>query len=151
MIPLLFVKMILTLYAFTCRNSIVVPIINKIGLGIGLSIWGGTNNIVSFIIGQIGIFGIPKEHLSNVPLGVVGVLLGVSGLVVFSQVKPDLEKKGENQYDNLDSAMENIIASVGADKTKATDEDTKKRTEGVALAVLAGFLYGFQYVPMQIW
>ena len=43
-------------------NFLTVPIIQCIGLGVGLALWAGTNMIVAFVVGAMGLEGVGQVH-----------------------------------------------------------------------------------------
>ena len=42
-------------------NLLTVSIVSSIGLGLGLSIWGGVSLVVSFVIGLVGVLGLEPQ------------------------------------------------------------------------------------------
>ena len=70
-------------------NVTAVPIIQCIGLGLGLLIWGGTALVVGWACAYFGLLGEASEKSQvHIPwLNILGALFAVASLVVFSQVK----------------------------------------------------------------
>lgn len=179
-------------------NFLTVPIVQRTGLGIGLAMWGGTNMIVAFVVGALGLEGIginlPKEQLTHPVCGLTGVVFALSALVVFSQVKtrvnplsndiPQDQQEAllSNTWNNTEEAEENPTPPetevLGTSTTETTPCSTLRRrwfeveeptagghnvatnqleegesnvAAGIAMAVIAGSLYGFMFVPLQIW
>ena len=81
-------------------NVTAVPIIQCIGLGLGLLIWGGTALVVGWACAYFGFLGERSEASQvHIPfLNILGALFAVASLVVFSQVKtgsPDADADGD--------------------------------------------------------
>ncbi len=41
-------------------NMLTVPIVRRLGLGVGMSLWGGTSVVTSFTLGALGLPGIQR-------------------------------------------------------------------------------------------
>ena len=65
-------------------NTLAVPVINLIGLGLALLIWGATNMLMGWATGVFGLFGTEKDHLENEALNYAGVSLAVVALLIFT-------------------------------------------------------------------
>lgn len=61
-----------------------MPIVNAVGIGVGLSIWSGTCLLLTWVWGRVSVFGLVPDHLSSVALGVIGILLSALSLLFFS-------------------------------------------------------------------
>lgn len=204
-----------------CGNFLTVPIITRVGLGIGLALWAGTNMIVAFVIGAVGLESIgldlPKESLKYPNLGVIGVLLAIMALVLFAAVKPAVESSNpqhgnndngstasnqlqvgqlpssqdqrpesepvsvvqpllqhfevsssssptpsyqsynsQNEEDNDHEARPNttrhhISAIHIEDDDQGRNSHKNASLLGICMAIMAGTLYGFQFVPLTLW
>ena len=64
---------------WTVGNLTAVPIINMIGLGMGILVWGTVNCVVGWACGRFGLFGtkatIPSSPVINY-LGLIMVVIG---------------------------------------------------------------------------
>ena len=87
-------------------NLLTVSIVNSIGLGLGLSIWGGWSLVVSFVIGVVGVsfLGLDPQVIDEA-FGIPGVILAVASLVVFSFVKPSVKKDDDEDSDDLNRPL----------------------------------------------
>ena len=54
-------------------NCMSVPIINSIGLSMGLLIWGAANMLMGWAIGKFGLFDLTENTLSHEGLNYAGV------------------------------------------------------------------------------
>ena len=73
-------------------NCMSVPIINSIGLSMGLLIWGAANMLMGWAIGVFGLFGLEKNDIKHPALNYTGVALAVIALGIYSQIKASLGK-----------------------------------------------------------
>lgn len=206
---------------WACGNFLTVSIIGNVGLGIGLALWAGTNMVVAFLVGAIGLekagIDLPKEPLQRPICGVFGVALAIAALVVFATVKPDGEMDSTTTSDNNDqnfseqereprtellgseaeepriptpesdnlfgasepllqhfevsnpSTPQLSLRPYGSDHEEEEEARHRRRVNtsanfetdgdashkniplGVFMAVVAGTLYGFQFVPLSMW
>jgi hypothetical protein len=149
-----------------------VPIIRNCGLGLGFATWSGVNLVVAFVVGTVGVGQIlPGEALNRPQLGGCGILLALIALVLFSNVKPAMEPNNseDRTIGNIDLDEPFLDPE---DDTGGTEEDEgaeyvshSARNEditedlssgankllGISFAIVAGILYGFQFVPSTIW
>lgn len=101
---------------WACGNFLTVPIIQAIGLGVGLAIWAGVNMIVAFVVGAIGMEGmgvpLPKEPLSHPTAGVFGVIFGVTALCLFANIKSGSDTHLEGEVEQADTNLDDPAAST---------------------------------------
>jgi len=125
-------------------NSMVVPIVKAIGLGLGMCIWGTTNLIVGWACGNFGLFGVEKESVSKPALNYVGVCFAILSVIVFANVKSETsENHPTKHYTKVLGEEEEMINSVGEKNSWIDKMSTgKKRIIGSGLAVFSGCCYG---------
>ena len=147
-------------------NCMSVPIINSIGLSMGLLIWGAANMLMGWAIGVFGLFGLEKNELDHPALNYAGVALAVVALGIYSQIKASLGKAAVDSglqplqvdtagkpipRDEEASASDSMIAPEPAvDFPPVDDEDgpsAAKRLAGLMMALVAGLLYGNNFTP----
>jgi hypothetical protein len=125
-------------------NLLTVQIVGAIGLGVGLSIWGGVSLVVSFVIGLVGVLGL-KPQVINYAFGIPGVVLGVASLIVFSLVTPTVKKADE--VSTAEEEYHELPATAGEDdvlQAPATSIFTRikglvmVRVGGVVVVVVGG-------------
>jgi glucose uptake protein GlcU len=68
-------------------NAFCVPVIQCIGLGLGILIWGGSNLLMGWASGKFGFFGIKKQSSNNETLNILGVVCSFLSLFVFFFVR----------------------------------------------------------------
>ena len=69
-------------------NAMGVPIIQCIGIGLGVSLWGSTNMLLGWASGHFGLWGIKQEVAEYPALEYVSVLSSLGGILLFLWVKP---------------------------------------------------------------
>ena len=163
---------------WACGNFLTVPIVRNCGLGLGFATWSGVNLVVAFVVGTLG-FGhmLPGEALERPHFGLVGILLAIIALVLFANVKPAMEPTTSNnnedttptigldEQDLLDRPFLDPEEYTGDPEEMELDEEEPSHQEetnvdhssgankvlGISFAMVAGVLYGFQFVPLTIW
>ncbi|KAK5964835.1 hypothetical protein GCK32_004075 [Trichostrongylus colubriformis] len=133
------------------RNVTAVPIMNALGLGMGMLIWGATNCICGWAVGRFGLFGVHATVPSLPLLNYLGLLMVIIGGVFFSQIRPtpsipntvETEERSSpvRGYSEEDSPLLDSASSIGVDRRR-------KRFIAVGVALLAGFFYGVTFVPV---
>lgn len=154
-------------------NLLCPLIIECIGIGLGLLIWGTANMTIGWMSAHFGILGVAKETVSNQKLNEIGFACAVASILIYSLVKPmgaeetslrkaakaaKRKKAGngvgysiqsgdiskESLKDVLDSPSE-----ISDGRMTGKMSDAKKRLVGCLLAVVAGCLFGTCFNPAQ--
>jgi drug/metabolite transporter (DMT)-like permease len=78
--------------AFWATGNVMVPkIIEFIGMGMGMLVWGATNFLVGWIIGLAGLGDVLAPATLVTPaLNIVGGIVGVASMLIFAFIKPTL-------------------------------------------------------------
>lgn len=129
-------------------NMLAVPVIQCIGIGMGILIWGGANLIAGWAGGHFGILLQTKVHVGNPGLNVAGALVCVLSLVIFFFVKTETTGDSDNS--------EGLLDGVEDGETKAEEKETfitrmdpkAKGLFGFFGACLAGLLFGCNFNPV---
>jgi len=150
-------------------NLLTVPIVKRLGLGLGLAIWAAVNLVVAFIAGMVGLGSLMEaEDIGNPALGALGVACAVAAVALFATVQPTLDKEpavggagAPNGHDleakllragaEAAAAGENRALSASGAAAAAPGDAGAEFRLGVCLAVGAGVLYGVQFVPLRVW
>ena len=61
-------------------------IIDTIGMGLGLSIWGSANMLTGWSSAHFGVLWVAKETVPKPALNVAGALVAVVAIIVYAQV-----------------------------------------------------------------
>jgi glucose uptake protein GlcU len=80
-------------------NLLVIPVLNRIGLGIGLLLWSVMNLLVGYGTGKLKLFGMTGTPVKSQALNLVGAALCVFSMVFFFFVKPDLRDEATRKRD----------------------------------------------------
>ena len=131
---------------WACGNAATPFIIQSIGMGLGLSIWGSANMLTGWSSAHFGILGVTKETVPHQPLNIAGALVAVLAILIYAQVKnkeaaaPPPEagwRKARKSYENVLLAPKEDTSAAG------------KKFTGVLVAVIAGILFGACFNPCQ--
>ncbi|KAE9417914.1 hypothetical protein Angca_003269, partial [Angiostrongylus cantonensis] len=133
-------------------NATAVPIMNVLGLGMGMLIWGVTNCVTGWAVGRFGLFGINASIPTLPLLNYFGLLLVIIGCVFFSQMRPTafvvtndgnfgVEENGLDRDDPENSPLLNPDEPVTVGRNN-------KRILAIFVALVAGIFYGVTFVPV---
>lgn len=151
---------------FWCTgNCLALVVINLIGMGLGLLIWGATNMLCGWASGTWGWFGIEKDEVSNPVLNYLGVVVAVVALLLYMNVGTE-----DSDEPSASSGPSGSSSGAGGDLSAGLLEDgvvtpskaavnspkedsgagTGKRILGMGLAALAGCCMGFNFDPVEV-
>jgi glucose uptake protein GlcU len=127
-------------------NTMSVPVINSIGLGMGMLIWGASNMLMGWATGSFGLFETTKDDLATPALNYVGVVLAVISLLTYTQVQSTTDAP------KTEAGLEPLTITTATDELATPskgDAPSAKipRTIGIAMAVVAGILFGNTFTP----
>ena len=74
-------------------NTLAIVVIQLLGMGLSVAIWGATSMLVGWATGKFGLWGIHAESVVINWLSYCGVALGVVAIVVFAFVEPKPRRK----------------------------------------------------------
>lgn len=157
-------------FVWALGNLLTVPIVQRIGVGLGLSIWGGTSMVVTFLFSRLSIFGLVPDELHAPAAGYLGALLGCLSLAIFSFVETDAKAGGDSGLArplaaDVEEESSGLLyaGAPGGDAQQrerpvpppgpgpaAAGKAKQERVMGIAFAFLAGCFYGVQFVPLSI-
>lgn len=140
-------------------NALVVPIVDSIGMSLGLLIWGTANMLTGWCAGHFGIF-VDKEDVAHPELNYVGITLAALSVFVYFPIKPASQKKliqnsGSEESEPLvvDSAPSDFVDDTSINSSRAggllATLRAAKKAVAIFLAVVAGFLYGINMLPVS--
>jgi hypothetical protein len=154
-------------------NMLCGPIVQLIGLGLGLLVWGSTNMIMGWASGTFGLFGLKAESIANPDYNYIGMSLALCGFFIFLNVKSktvELEKYNkyedslrlqdesfrQQQISDIDGGSDLINAMLLGNKPVDLTKDwttaltaTQQRVLGLSMATIAGLLLGCSFDPAQ--
>jgi len=151
-------------------NMTTVPIIQTIGLGLGLLLWGMSNLAMGWLTGTFGFFGIHKQPVNLPWLNYVGFALAIVATGIFAFIKPSDNSAPKTRDYGSKNGIINSVSADDEDKPFLTngngynaEADSSegensiftrlpplwKRILGVSLSIFAGILYGSNFDPPQ--
>ncbi|KAH7731322.1 hypothetical protein AAVH_00220 [Aphelenchoides avenae] len=117
-------------FLWAIGNLTAIPIINLIGLGMGVLIWGSVNCVVGWASGRFGLFGIHASEPASPILNYFGLALVVAGGTLFSQVRS------------------NVTPEPKPDEEGPPVESTPPLATALGCRCLPGICYGLTFVPV---
>ncbi|VDO91902.1 unnamed protein product [Heligmosomoides polygyrus] len=137
-------------------NVLCVPIVNELGMGIGLLIWGSMQIIIGWSVARFGLFGwlAPTEVKHNV-LNYVGMLITlISGvLFIFVKHKHD-DVKGNysvpNENTSLDAEHPTKTIDVHTTKLAVDKKLLLRKISYIFMTMLLAVLHGLMVTPIEI-
>jgi len=137
-------------FLWATGNMMAVPIIQCIGLSLGLLLWGLSNLLMGWSTGTFGWFGLKPQPVPVQWLNYVGAALAVASGVLFAFIRPkEKEHEIEVPFTKEDNVINEFPQSQRQIFSLATLSPTQKRAIGVSLSVLSGLLYGSNFTPPQ--
>lgn len=160
-------------------NAMAVPIINMLGLALGMSVWCVANMATGWASGVFGILGVEKQAVAQPVLNYVGAAVAASSIVLFTFVQnaPDSGSdssgaggssssaaEGEAligkplEFQERDTAAEEAGNVQAAGVSAAQDGMARciarmgprtRRAVGFVLALVSGVFYGTNFNPPQ--
>jgi glucose uptake protein GlcU len=113
-------------------NAISVPIIQCVGMALGIAIWGTTNMILGWASGAFGLWGVKKETPGHAGLAYTGVVFSFISIVLFVFVEPYYAKKADAE-DDADAEPALNDAVDGGDDGKAAGASVNSQDEASRL------------------
>ncbi|WKY00093.1 hypothetical protein Q1695_014737 [Nippostrongylus brasiliensis] len=135
-------------------NVTAIPIMNVLGLGMGMLIWGTTNCVTGWAVGRFGLFGVSATVPALPILNYIGLVMVILGGGFFSQIRPIVHIANSGE-DILDGDSVTLVRS-GSDEDSpllssapaVVINRSTKRFLAVFVALIAGFFYGITFVPV---
>ena len=131
-------------------NTMSVPIINSIGLGMGMLIWGCTNMLMGWATGMARL-DLNTADPGLVWLNILGVCLAVLALALYTLIKPaepPAKDVGGDLGDHLVQVASNDV--LGSQAVVPASKAGSKRLTGTLMAVVSGLFYGNNFTPPNL-
>jgi glucose uptake protein GlcU len=129
-------------------NITVVPIVNSIGLSLGMLLWGLSNMLIGWFTGQFGWFGVGHEENNRPILNYIGIVVAAASIALYLPVKPSVNKT-KNDEDEIRPLIADLEEEAGINSDSPTPKKNFQKVFGMVLSIVAGVLYGFNMVPVQ--
>lgn len=111
-------------------QQLIPPIIQLLGIGMGVLTYSIVTLLVGWITSYIGLFGIPKPNLFEPILNYSGVAVCVISIMLFALTKPTVNKnRHDEEYNNkkLTDSEEKLLLS------EQNEEDIKETINNISL------------------
>uniref|UniRef100_A0A0K0F820 Transmembrane protein 144 homolog (inferred by orthology to a C. elegans protein) n=1 Tax=Strongyloides venezuelensis TaxID=75913 RepID=A0A0K0F820_STRVS len=136
-------------------NLTAIPIINMIGVGLGMLVWGTVNCTVGWACGRFGLFdtipSVPKSPIINY----IGLIFVIMGGILFSRVKSSTIQRSDSQesfgpVDEVDEESSILNRENNVNGTEVINIDSTKYKKEIAifLSICAGLCYGLTFLPV---
>ena len=147
-------------------NMTVVPIVQWIGLSMGLLVWGVSNLLTGWFCGHFGIL-VAKEVPPSPVLNYLGLAAAICSVFLYLPVKSESKQPAsaspptsptsinQDQYNQLEvhesalSESESMGEEIIAANAAAAPFWTKEKIFGFSLSMVAGVLYGSNMIPVK--
>jgi len=138
-------------------NLLTVPVVHRIGLGLGLLIWGSTGLISGWLSGVVGLMGIKKQtdQITSWALNITGIILALISMGLASLVKPSVKSLDDERPSAMINAASDSNENLDNNDNHAPLLDSQEkasssqRAVGVTLAMAAGVFFGINFDPPQ--
>jgi glucose uptake protein GlcU len=140
-------------------NLMVVPIVNSIGLGLGMMIWSAVGMLVGWASAKFGILFIEKVDVDFPILNTFGVALALAALYVSSKIDGNSTSVSANQQTASssrggdirrgDEDAETFLQQQQSSSALAHERRSQQHSFGITLSIISGLLYGVNFNPAQ--
>ncbi|GMT00163.1 hypothetical protein PENTCL1PPCAC_22337 [Pristionchus entomophagus] len=149
---------------WTIGNACAIPIINRLGMAMGILIWNTANCMTGWASGRFGLFGTIARPPANQPLNYAGLLCVIIGGIIFSRLeskpsnggrKKSLEMGDIPEKEALNDTPTKGSADSDDDEIEVAKQDTtigagsKDRIIAFVLSIISGVLYGVTFAPVN--
>nr|CDJ91390.1 Protein of unknown function DUF1632 domain containing protein [Haemonchus contortus] len=159
---------------WTVGNSTAIPLIKRIGLALGLLIWGSAKCVVGWATGRFGLLGMNPNPPASDILNYAGVVFVILGGIAFSMVRverniPETQSLRSGKSKDADEALRGTerISEASSDESSTVSGaerspplsartstsrgaviGTLEKAICIAVSVLAGVCYGLNFMPV---
>jgi len=135
-------------------NILAVPIVQMIGLGLGMLLWGSSNLVMGWASGNFGLFGLKAQTVPFPALNYVGVAFALGSIGIFVLVKSNDAVKPQSGYDRITNEETPIVSSMSVQEPQESGllkrlGPLQRRILGTVLALISGIFYGLNFDPPQ--
>jgi len=126
-------------------NATVIPVVDRIGLGLGILIWGGFNLVIGWSVGHF----VFKETVNHPILNYIGVALALVSIGLYLPIEATVQKvqseeeEEEERASLINADVEDV--SVEANQSKSI----RNKVVGIVLSIVAGALYASNVIPVS--
>ncbi|KAL5111008.1 hypothetical protein TcWFU_010012 [Taenia crassiceps] len=151
---------VLSGFLWSTGNITVVPIIKRLGMGIGMLIWSMVSLLVGWASSRFGWFRIQPEVPTNETLNIAGITLAAISVLFYVFITPTPVGGQEAHGGETALGTECNVgeSAVGSDPLLNQEvlpvfhrfwrSRIAQRILGVLLSILSGMLYGIVFIPI---
>lgn len=134
-------------------NITAVPIINRIGIALGMLLWNFTNLLSGWASGRFGWFGIHPQVPQNEMLNYFGLALSLISTIMFGFVKNepnenDMQVLGYELVKKQSKAAEDEASCIDTNDNSSQKYHQRQRMLTILTCIIAGIFYGLCYAPV---
>ncbi|KAJ8338952.1 hypothetical protein SKAU_G00357380 [Synaphobranchus kaupii] len=144
-------------------NLTTIPILQTVGLGLGILIWSTTCLLMGWASARFGWFGLDQQDVPSPTLNYIGTALATISALILFLVRTETEKGGEldetepllqskqrsGTPNQLDSAVNERVSAESSNGSWANRlSSNQRKIFGFLLAACAGVMYGCSYTPI---
>ncbi|KAK0394321.1 hypothetical protein QR680_000681 [Steinernema hermaphroditum] len=126
-------------FLYATGNVASVPIVDAIGIGLGMLIWGSIQVTVGWCVARFGLFGTTAQDVHNNAMNIAGLMLTLVSGAMFVFVKHDSKNKDEVKP----------VEGAAAVPVEREGFITKKKAFFLGLAVFLGIFHGLMLTPLE--
>uniref|UniRef100_A0A0M3IHF7 Transmembrane protein 144 n=1 Tax=Ascaris lumbricoides TaxID=6252 RepID=A0A0M3IHF7_ASCLU len=135
---------------FATGNVASVPLVNGLGIGLGMLIWGSVQVTVGWCVARFGLFGTKPQPVYHNPMNITGLLLTlISGVMfVFVKHESNIHEQTTVVSDAEKSDMQIEEQNTSITTSTRTSFISSKKLLLIALAIFLGVLHGLMMTPI---
>lgn len=130
-------------------NTMCVPVIRCIGMGLGVTLWGATNMVMGWASGRFGFFGVKKESVSIEWMSYLAPAVALVAIGMFGAIEPSNEDTDDTEGTPDEATNLYSLDPPAFTRSAKGALPSFSRPLGVAMALVAGLLFGINFDPSQ--
>ncbi|VDM23831.1 unnamed protein product [Toxocara canis] len=135
---------------FATGNVASVPLVNGLGIGLGMLIWGSVQVTVGWCVARFGLFGTNPQPVYNNAMNIAGLLLTLISGTMFVFVKHNSAGTAQPTVSDAEKSDMEVEEERRTADRSSTDgfHIGGKKLLLIALAVFLGILHGLMMTPI---
>ncbi|TMS32202.1 hypothetical protein L596_000076 [Steinernema carpocapsae] len=123
---------------YATGNVFSVPIVDAIGIGLGMLIWGSVQVTVGWCVARFGLFGTKLQEVQNNAMNYAGLALTLISGIMFVFVRHESKNK-------------DAVKRIGGQTNQASRKKwiTKKKAIFIGFALVLGVCHGLMLTPLE--
>ncbi|VDM00996.1 unnamed protein product [Schistocephalus solidus] len=134
-------------------NICSVPVIKRLGVGLGIPLWSIVNMLVGWASSRFGWFRLKPEVPRTVWMNYVGVVLAAVSAVMYIFIKPAAAEPPPSAPTSSSEGDSEALLEHSTEQHERLEVELRRfyrkaRCVGITLALLSGVSYGLVFVPI---